>query len=278
MRLLMLPVLSLLLSACATPPAPTAALRPETVLAVTDQAELIRFNAGQPERITARLPLLGLPAGEKLVGIDFRVARGVLYAVSSRGQLYTLNTESARLTRVGEAAPLALQGSRFGVDFNPAADRVRVVSDQGQNLRLHPDTGAVAATDPALAYAPDDVAAGRAPQVSAAGYTYNPDNDKLTTNYAIDLTSGTLVMQGSREGQTPVVSPNTGQLRTVGSLGVGALDDASLDISDVRNTPLAALRVNGQTRLYVLDLGTGQASLLGTVSDGRALWGMAIEP
>jgi len=278
MRLLMLPVLSLLLSACATPPAPTAAPRPETVLAVTDRAELIRFNAGQPERITARLPLLGLPAGEKLVGIDFRVARGVLYAVSSRGQLYTLNTESARLTRVGDAAPLALQGNRFGVDFNPAADRVRVVSDQGQNLRLHPDTGAVAATDPTLTYAPDDAAAGRSPQVSAAGYTYNPDNDKLTTNYAIDLTAGTLVMQGSREGQTPVVSPNTGQLRTVGSLGVGALEDASLDISDVRNTPLAALRVNGQTRLYVLDLGTGQARLLGTVSDGRALWGMAIEP
>lgn len=278
MRVLMLPLLSLLLSACATPPAPTAALRPETVFAVTDRAELIRFNAGQPERITARLPLLGLPAGEKLVGIDFRVARGVLYAVSSRGQLYTLNTESARLTRVGDAAPLALQGNRFGVDFNPAADRVRVVSDQGQNLRLHPDTGAVAATDPTLTYAPDDVAAGRSPQVSAAGYTYNPDNDKLTTNYAIDLTAGTLVMQGSREGQTPVVSPNTGQLRTVGSLGVGALEDASLDISDVRNTPLAALRVNGQTRLYVLDLGTGQARLLGTVSDGRALWGMAIEP
>ena len=278
MRLLMLPVLSLLLSACATPPAPTAALRPETVLAVTDQAELIRFNAGQPERITARLPLLGLPAGEKLVGIDFRVARGVLYAMSSRGQLYTLNPESARLTRVGEAAPLALQGQRFSMDFNPAADRVRVVSDQGQHLRLHPDTGAVAATDPALAYAPDDVAAGRSPQVSATGYTYNPDNDKLTTNYVIDLRAGTLVLQGSREGQTPVISPNTGQLRTVGSLGLGPLEDASFDISDVRNTPLAALRVNGQTRLYVLDLGTGRASLLGTVSDGRALWGMAIEP
>jgi hypothetical protein len=252
MRLLMLPLLSLLLSACATPPAPTAAPRPETVVAVNDRAELIRFNAGQPGRITARLPLLGLPAGETLVGIDFRVARGVLYAVSSRGQLYTLNTESARLTRVGDAAPLALQGQRFGVDFNPAADRVRVVSDQGQNLRLHPDTGAVAATDPALAYAPDDVAAGRSPQVSAAGYTYNPDNDKLTTNYAIDLRVGTLVLQGSREGQTPVISPNTGQLRTVGSLGLGPLEDASFDISDVRNTPLAALRVNGQTRLYVL--------------------------
>ena len=71
------------------------------MLAVTDQAELIRFNAGQPERITARLPLLGLPAGEKLVGIDFRVARGVLYAMSSRGQLYTLNPESALVELLG---------------------------------------------------------------------------------------------------------------------------------------------------------------------------------
>ena len=278
MRLLMLPLLSLLLSACALTSPPSAEARPEMIYAVNDRAELIHFNAGQPERVLARTPLLGLPAGERLVGIDFRVARGVLYALSSSGQLYTLNTDSASLTRVGEAAPLALQGQRFSVDFNPAADRVRVVSDQGQHLRLHPDTGAVAATDPALAYAPDDVAAGRSPQVSATGYTYNPDNDKLTTNYAIDLAAGTLVMQGSREGETPVVSPNTGQLRTVGSLGLGTLEDASFDISDVRNTPLAALRVNGQTRLYVLDLGTGRASLLGTVSDGRALWGMAIEP
>ena len=85
-------------------------------------------------------------------------------------------------------------------------------------------------------------------------------------------------MQGSREGQMPVVSPNTGQLRTVGKLGVGQLEDAALDISDVRNTPLAALRVAGQTRLYLLNLNTGQASLLGIVHDGRALWGMAIEP
>ena len=278
MRLLMLPLLSLLLSACALTSPPSAEARPEMIYAVNDQAELIRFNAGQPERVLARTPLLGLPAGERLVGIDFRVARGVLYALSSSGQLYTLNTDSASLTRVGDAPPVTLQGSRFGVDFNPAADRVRVVSDQGQNLRLQPDTGALAAIDGPLAYAPDEGAAAHKAQVSAAGYTYNPDNDKLTTNYAIDLAAGTLVMQGSREGETPVVSPNTGQLRTVGSLGLGTLEDASFDISDVRNTPLAVLRTNGQTRLYVIDLSTGQAKALGTVSDGRALWGMAIAP
>ena len=35
---------------------------------------------------------------------------------------------------------------------------------------------------------------------------------------------------------------------------------------------------DAETPPQVLDLGTGQARLLGTVSDGRALWGMAIEP
>ena len=244
MRALLMTLSCLLWSACTTSP-PTTALRPETVLAVNDRAELIRFKAGQPERVISRLPLLGLPAGETLAGMDFRVARGVLYALSSGGRLYTLNTGNGQLTPVGEAAPVALKGRRFGVDFNPVADRVRVVSDQGQNLRLHPDTGALAATDPQLAYAPDDMAAGQPPVVSAAGYTYNPDNDKLTTNYAMDLTQGTLVMQGSREGQAPIVSPNTGQLRTVGKLGWGPLEDASFDISDVRNAAIAALREPG---------------------------------
>ena len=276
MRVLLLTLSCLLWSACTT--SPPVALRPETVLAVNDRAELIRFNAAKPEHITSRRPLTGLPAGETLVGMDARVARGVLYALSSQGRLYTLNVESGKLTPVSDAAPAPLKGRCFGMDFNPAADRIRVVSDVGQNLRLHPDTGALAATDPNLAYAPDDVAKGKAPRICAAGYTYNPDNDKLTTNYAIDLSEGTLVMQGSREGEVPAVSPNTGQLRTVGKLGLGPVEDASFDISDVRNEPLAALRQKGQTHLYELDLRTGRTKLLGRIGDGRAVWGMAIEP
>ena len=87
-------------------------------------------------------------------------------------------------------------------------------------------------------------------------------------------------MQGSREGETPVVSPNTGQLRTVGSLGLGPLTDASMDISDVNNTALAAVRTAGnpKTQLHLIDLNTGKATLLGVVADGSPLVGMAIEP
>lgn len=271
-----------LASACTVwpdgPPEPEGAARPETVVAVTEAHELVRFNAGQPRRILSRLPLSGLAAGDALVGIDYRVARGVLYALSAGGRLYTLDTASGRLHPVGSGAPVALGAGAKGFDFNPVADRIRVVGADGQNLRLHPDTGALAATDPPLAYALGDPRAGQAPQLVAAAYTYNQHDPQLTTNYAIDRAAGTLVRQGSLEGTAPVVSPNTGQLRTVGALGTGPVDDAAFDISDVRNTALAALRQGGRTRLYLLDLASGRARLLGTVGDGGALRGMAIEP
>ena len=274
-------LLTALLAACATPTLPTepdGPLRAETVVAVTDAAELIRFNAGQPQRVLSRRPLLGLVAGDRLVGIDYRVSRGVLYALSAAGRLYTLDAGTGQLTAVGAGTPVALVGTVFGFDFNPAADRIRVVSDSGMNLRLHPDTGLVAATDPPLAYAAGDVRAGKPAQVVAAAYTYNKNDAKLTTNYAIDREAGTLVVQGSKEGELPAVSPNTGQLRTVGALGTGPVDGAVFDIADLSNAPLAALRSAGRTRLYLLDLATGRASVLGTVGDGRVLWGLAIEP
>lgn len=258
---------------CALPPAePPAQTRRETLWAVTDTAELLRFNAGQPQKVLQRLPLQGLAPGEQLVGIDYRVAKGVLYALTSGGQLCTLDTATGQLRPVGTAVPALKQAGRTGFDFNPVADRVRVVTESGQNLRLHPDTGALAATDPPLQWP-----AGT-PRIAGAGYTYNTKNDKLTTNYAVDLATGSLVTQGSHESVQPAVSPNTGRLFTVGPMGTGPVDDVAFDITDTDNTALAALRQQGRTRLHVLDLATGRATLLGTVGNGQALWGMAIEP
>jgi len=87
-------------------------------------------------------------------------------------------------------------------------------------------------------------------------------------------------MQGSREGTQPVVSPNAGQLRTVGPLGLGPLTDVSFDIADVGNTALIAVRTaaDPQTRLHQVDLATGATRPLGLVGDGAPLVGLAIEP
>lgn len=280
----------LALAGCSTPPEAEGPPAPETVWAVTAAHQLVKFNAGQPRRILERKPVTGLAAGERLVGIDVRVARGVLYALGSGGQLYTLDTATGALAKIGTGvAGLPVAAGRVGFDFNPTVDRIRVVTAAGANLRLHPDTGAQVDGDPntagtqgdgTLAYAAGDAAAGRTPAVLAAAYTYNKKNEKLTTNFAIDGRDGALVTQGSREGAEPAVSPNTGRLFTVGALGTGALDDASFDIADVNNAAYAAVRRAGDatTRWIRIDLATGRATALGTLGDGTAVVGIAIEP
>lgn len=259
----------------------------EAVLAVTADHSLIRFAAAQPAQVLQRKALTGLPPGERILGIDFRVARGVLYALGASGRLYTVDTQTAALSPVGDA-PIGwpLLGAHVGFDFNPVADRIRIVTEAAQNLRAHPDTGRVVdfddkapgvQSDLALGYVNGDANAGAAPCIGGSAYTYNKQNDKLTTNYVIDLCLGLLAMQGSHETRVPPVSPNSGRLMTVGLLGTGKLVDAAFDISDLDNTPLAALRTDA-TRLYKVDLKTGNATLVGPIGDGSPLLGLAIEP
>ncbi len=95
----------------------------------------------------------------------------------------------------------------------------------------------------------------------------------------MDSTTGALVTQGSREGTTPAVSPNTGQLFTVGKLGVN-FEDAAFDIqalSDVAFAALSGKEIRG-TRWYTIDLKTGAANFIGTVGTKEAIRAMALEP
>ncbi len=291
-----LTALAALFTACAsTPPEPVGPKAREEIVAVTSSHQLLRFNAGQPQHVRDRKPLAGLRAGERILGIDFRVAKGELYAlgaVGTAGQLYRIDIAQARVVPVGPGVALPANSALaadWGFDFNPTVDRIRVVNDLGANLRLHPDTGAQVDGDAArpglqadapLHYQVDDLAASKAPAIVAAGYTYNKTDDKITTNYALDGAAGTLVHQGSKEGVQPVVSPNTGRLFTVGRLGLGAFAHATLDISDLSPTAYSAIRAHGAqaSRWVQVDLVTGQARFIGTVGGGEPLVGAAIEP
>ena len=190
---------------------------------------------------------------------------------------------------MGLPIAITLSGDQIGFDFNPTVDRIRVVTNGGQNLRLHPDTGAVVDGNPALdglqmdgplRYATDDAHSGQAATIVAAAYTYNKTNEKITTNYAIDAHFGALVMQGSKEGTQPVVSPNTGILRTVGSLNTAPFRRAAFDIHDVTNTAYAALSGEDgkQARWVEIDLASGATKALGIIGKGQSIRGMAIEP
>ncbi len=293
MAIRVLPALSLsgvaLLVACSTMPTePMGPPAKEMAVAVTASNELIQFNAGQPQKLLSTRPLQGLAAGERLLGIDFRVARGQLYGLGSTGQLYRIQPSTGQVEKVGTPVALPSEGAtEWGFDFNPTVDRIRVVNDAGVNMRLHPDTGAVVDAnadqpgvqlDGRLAYDSADVNAGKPPAIVAAGYTYNKENEKITTNYALDGKLGVLVHQGSKEGVQPPVSPNTGRLFTVGSLGIGSFSKATLDISDIGNVAYSAVTAQGGSTWYRIDLNTGRATRIGRVGATSEVVGAAISP
>jgi DNA-binding beta-propeller fold protein YncE len=258
---------------------PARAPQPHTLWALTASQTLIQVRADAPTKVLLRRPLQGLEPGESVLGMDFRVAKGVLYAVTDRNRLLTIDTATGAVREVGRIADLPLTPGPVGVDFNPTVDRLRLTTAQGVNARVHPDTAALIKRDADLhwaAGAPD----AQPPRVLASAYTYNKRDEKKTTKYAIDA-RGLLLMQGSHEDASPFVSPDLGGLTVVGPLGTGPLADAAFDIADIDNAAFAAVRVEASgapTRLLRVDLTRGSTQDLGPLGDGEAVRGLAIEP
>jgi len=120
-----------------------------SAIGLTDNQRLVKFRVDQPNRTLPLGKLNGLKGDSKLIGIDYRVQNNKLYGVGDRGGIYTIREIGAKATKVSQLS-VALQGNSFGVDFNPAANRLRVISDTGQNLRHNIDdpAGAPAAAPP----------------------------------------------------------------------------------------------------------------------------------
>lgn len=263
---------------------------PTSVWAIDDQHVLFNVHPDQPSHVIQSVQVTGLLQQDQIVGIDFRVARGELYGLANSGRIYRMDTQSGQATLVNGSEPVAEMAlGPYGFDFNPAADKLRVVGSHNKNMRLDPGNGAKVdfdkqmpdvQTDPDLAFAMTDQQASVFPDIVAAAYTYNANDSKLTTNYAIDRRTGMLLMQGSKEGISPSVSPNLGVLYTVGALGTGPIRDASFDISDISNTALAAMwPVDASLmQLMEINLETGHATPIGVLGNGAHVTGLAIEP
>ena len=250
-----------------------------SVWALTASQKLINFSNLSPGTITRTLTITGLPAGETLVGIDFRPRTGQLFAVSSASRVYTLNTTTGVATAVGTAAfTPALTGTASGIDFNPVPDRIRVVTDTDQNLRLNPDTGGMAGVDTTLAFATGDPNQAANPNLVGAAYTNNVAGTTITTLYGIDSNLDILVRQGSVTGAP--TSPNTGLLTTIGALGVNTNDQVGFDIADFNDYALASLTTAAatQSQLYTINLTTGAATSIGAIGGGEVIRGLAIAP
>ncbi len=230
-----------------------------TLYGVNTSNQLVRFNSATPGTVATVGAISGLQPGEDVVGIDFRPATGQLYALGSASRLYVIDKMTGAAVFVA-ALSTPLSGTSFGVDFNPTVDRLRIVSNTGQNLRVNPNDGA-AIVDGALNPG--------TPNVTAAAYTNSFNGATATMLFDIDTTTDALYLQNP---------PNNGTLVLVGSLGVNVTDVNGFDISTGDNTAYAALTVAALTSLYTINTATGAATSVGLIGLGvNSLRGLAAE-
>ncbi|MGW0117982.1 DUF4394 domain-containing protein [Streptomyces sp. NPDC003327] len=228
-------------------------------IGLTGDQRLVEFDVNKPSKAWSLGKVSGLSGDTRLVGIDFRVQNEKLYGVGNNGGIYILNTTNAKAMKVSQLT-VALAGAAFGVDFNPAANRLRVISDTGQNLRHNVDDPAAplttavdgTLTNPTM---PPSTAMG----VTGAAYTNN-DLNAVTATVLFDLDT----MADRVSLQSPA---NAGTLAPTGNLGVDAALDAGFDIfystTTGMNHGFAAIGSGGSYRLYAIDVLTGKATSKG---------------
>lgn len=229
------------------------------VYGITAMNELVYFNASNPKIFTSKTTVTGVASGEKLLSIDFRPATGELYALSNASKLYIINTSNASARTVSSTAftPM-ISGTIASIDFNPTVDRIRLVSNSGQNLRLHPETGAVAATD-------ITINGTGSPSITGLAYTNSKAGAATTILYDIDPMLGKLYKQDP---------PNNGTLVEVGSLGTTFTGQAAFDIKYDNSTALLAFN----DKLHILDLNNGKATSIGSLQQGIIDMAIPTEP
>lgn len=236
----------------------------ETIIALTNDNRLLTFDSATPGTASAPFAVTGLQNNEALLDIDIRPADLQLYAVSNQGRVYRVNTTTGVATLVstlsadaGDAtSPFTSLNSdtRFGIDFNPAADRLRIVGNQGENYRVNVDTGATIT---------DTNFNGAATGAVGVGYSNNDQDSSTptTTFYVNNLAPASLFSSNN---------PNGGVLASTGPLGFAPTSNRlGFDISGSGQAFLTAVEVptvgDINTRFYTVNSTTGAATFVGII-------------
>jgi hypothetical protein len=226
--------------------------------ALTDQNAIVAYNARDVRTPQSNISLSGLAASETMLSIDFRPATGELYGISSLSRLYLIDVSSGAVRGVSATAfaPL-LNGTIASMDFNPVDDRIRIVTNTGQNLRINPETGLVEGNDTNLS--------GTA--ISGIAYNNNYAGAATSILYDLDVVSNILYKQDPQNAATLV---------NIGSLGLTLGNNVSFDISPDNLNALAVGKLQDSTKLFTIDLSTGKATLSGKFSQNVNIRGIAM--
>jgi opacity protein-like surface antigen len=228
----------------------SAAADAATVVALQGGDTLVSFDTDK-KMVTGTAKVAG---GAKLVGIDVRPADKMLYGVATDGTIVTIDAKTGKWTKKSQLSEKLPEKATITVDFNPAADRLRILGSNGLSLRVNVEDGK-ATVDGSLKYAETDAAKGKTPMVTAGGYSNSCAGTKETALYDIDQSAGTLLRQAP---------PNDGILTTIGALGVKVAAPIAFDVwSDCQGKSTGWLVSNGV--LHTVDLATGKAASVGQI-------------
>ena len=221
----------------------------EEVIGLVGSSSIVTFDSTSPGTITSSRTITGLGTGVTLTGIDLRPADNQLYSVSTSGTVYrlTLSGSNYVATSLGTIST-SPSGASFGLDFNPTVDRLRMVSDTNQNLRINQT-----ATPPGVTVDGMITLDGSSNvDLLGSAYTNSVFGATTTTLFGIDAFTDALVRS---------TNPNGGIYTNVGLLGLtlGSTDLLGFDISGFSGAGFFSVNTN----FYGIDLGTGRASLIG---------------
>ncbi|EGP10170.1 DUF4394 domain-containing protein [Afipia clevelandensis] len=233
---------ALLMTSAAANAAQVAALVGNDTIATVDTAQ---------KKAIGSVKVTGISGA--LVGIDVRPADGMLYGLVDDGTVVTI-AKDGKATMKSKLDTMIAKGVAVTVDFNPVADRLRVMGADGMNLRANVDDGKVT-KDGDHKYADADMHKGEKPNIVAGAYTNSVKGTKETALYNIDATIGGLIKQAP---------PNDGVLGAVGKLGIKPTT-AAFDIWSDGNGKNEAWMMAGDT-LYSVDLATGKATEAAKIS------------
>jgi hypothetical protein len=202
-------------------------------------------------KVKAKGDIKGAP---KLIGIDVRPADGMLYGVTPDGQIVTIDVKTLQATPKSKLSETLKAGVTVTVDFNPVADRLRIMGSDGTSLRVNVDDGK-ATVDGSHKFKEGDANAGKTPKIIAGAYSNSVKGTQATALYNIDATTGSLVLQAP---------PNDGVLNTIGALGVKLSGNVGFNIVNSGPDKNDGWLTMGGA-FYSVDLKTGKATMVGKV-------------
>jgi DNA-binding beta-propeller fold protein YncE len=227
-----------------------AAAQAQTVAGLVDGKSIVWIDS-KAKKVTGSTEV----KGATLAGIDVRPADGKLYAVTTAGDIVIVDLKTGGWTKKSTISEKLPEGVMWSVDFNPVADRLRVIGSDGTSLRINVDDGKTI-VDGKLKYADADANKGKAPKAVAVAYSNSFAGTKETTLYDIDATAGTLVRQ---------VPPNDGVLNTIGKVEVKFDGPVAFDIwSDGKGGNAAWIVAGGA--LHMVDLATAKVTTAGPIA------------